>query len=52
MCMFCGIFVAMFATVVIYSKGFKMGGAGEGARFGALLGVFLAPSSPASPTAR
>ncbi len=41
MCMFCGIFVAMLFAVVIYSKGLEVGGAGEGLRFGALLGVFL-----------
>jgi hypothetical protein len=42
LCMFGGIFVAMLAAVVIYSKGItSMGGAAEGARFGALLGVFL-----------
>jgi hypothetical protein len=42
MCMFCGIFVAMLVLVVIYSKGIESsGGAAEGMRFGALLGVFL-----------
>jgi hypothetical protein len=42
MTMFAGIFVAMLAAVVIYSKGIEsQGGAGEGIRFGALLGVFL-----------
>jgi hypothetical protein len=42
MTMFAGIFVAMLAAVVIYSKGIESrGGAGEGVRFGALLGVFL-----------
>src|SRR5207253_1724257 len=42
MCMFCGIFVAMLAAVAIYSKGIESkGGAAEGMRFGALLGVFL-----------
>jgi hypothetical protein len=42
MCMFGGIFVAMLFAVVIYSKGIEStGGAAEGARFGALLGVFL-----------
>ena len=43
MTMFAGIFVAMLAAVVIYSKGVEAtGGAAEGARFGALLGVFVA----------
>ena len=42
MCMFGGIFVAMLAAVAIYSKGIESkGGAAEGMRFGALLGVFL-----------
>jgi hypothetical protein len=41
MCMFCGIFVAMLAAVVIYSKGLEIGGAAEGMRFGALVGVFV-----------
>jgi hypothetical protein len=42
MCMFCGIFVAMLAAVVIYSKGIESkGGAAEGMRFGALIGVFV-----------
>jgi hypothetical protein len=42
MCMFAGIFVAMLFAVAIYSKGIeRSGGAAEGMRFGALLGVFL-----------
>jgi len=42
MTMFAGIFVAMLAAVVIYSKGIEStGGAAEGVRFGALLGVFV-----------
>jgi hypothetical protein len=42
MCMFGGIFVALLAAVVIYSKGIEStGGAAEGMRFGALLGVFV-----------
>ena len=42
MCMFCGIFVAMIFAVVIYSKGIEShGGAAEGMRFGAVLGVFV-----------
>ena len=42
MTMFAGIFVAMLGAVVIYSKGIESnGGAAEGVRFGALLGVFL-----------
>lgn len=42
LCMFCGIFVAMLAAVAIYSKGIESrGGAAEGMRFGALLGVFV-----------
>src|SRR5258708_16012893 len=42
MCMFCGIFVAILAAVVIYSKGIESkGGAAEGMRFGALIGVFV-----------
>lgn len=42
MMMFAGIFVAMLAAVAIYSKGIESkGGAAEGMRFGALLGVFL-----------
>src|SRR5262245_102340 len=42
MCMFCGIFVAMLAAVFIYAKGVESaGGAAEGLRFGAVLGVFL-----------
>jgi hypothetical protein len=41
-CMFCGIFVAMLVAVVIYSKGIESkGGAAEGMRFGALIGVFV-----------
>ncbi len=41
-CMFGGVFVAMLAAVVIYSKGIESkGGAAEGVRFGALLGVFV-----------
>jgi hypothetical protein len=46
-CMFCGIFVAMLAAVFIYSKGVESGGgAAEGVRFGALLGVFLGALLP------
>jgi hypothetical protein len=42
LCMFGGIFVAMLAAVAIYSKGIEStGGAAEGMRFGALLGVFV-----------
>ena len=41
MTMFGGIFVAMLVCVTIYSKGLERGGAAEGMRFGALLGVFL-----------
>jgi hypothetical protein len=42
LCMFAGVFVAMLVAVVIYSKGIESkGGAAEGARFGALLGVFV-----------
>jgi hypothetical protein len=42
MTMFAGIFVAMLAAVVIYSKGIEAkGGAGEGMRFGVLIGVFV-----------
>ena len=42
MTMFAGIFVAMLFAVVIYSKGIESsGGAAEGVRFGALLGVFV-----------
>lgn len=42
MCMFAGIFVAILFAVVIYSKGIESkGGAAEGMRFGALLGVFV-----------
>jgi len=42
MTMFAGIFVAMLAAVVIYSKGIESnGGVAEGVRFGALLGVFV-----------
>jgi hypothetical protein len=42
LCMFCGIFVAMLVAVAIYSKGIESsGGAAEGVRFGALLGVFV-----------
>ena len=40
--MFAGIFVAMLAAVVIYSKGIEgNGGAAEGVRYGMLLGVLL-----------
>ena len=42
LCMLAGIFVAMLVAVVIYSKGIESkGGAAEGARFGALMGVFV-----------
>ena len=42
MCMFCGIFVAILLAVVIYSKGIEStGGAAEGMRFGALIGLFV-----------
>lgn len=42
LCMFAGIFVAMLVAVAIYSKGIEAGGgAAEGLRFGALLGLFL-----------
>lgn len=42
MCMFSGIFVAILVAVVIYSKGIESkGGAAEGMRFGALIGVFV-----------
>jgi hypothetical protein len=42
MTMFVGIFVAMLAAAVIYSKGIESkGGASEGLRFGALLGLFV-----------
>ena len=42
MTMFAGIFVAMLAAVVIYSKGIEgKGGPAEGVRYGMLLGVFL-----------
>lgn len=42
MCMFSGIFVAILVAVVIYSKGIESkGGAAEGLRFGALIGVFV-----------
>jgi hypothetical protein len=41
MCMFGGIFVAILVAVVIYAKGIESkGGAAEGMRFGALIGVF------------
>jgi hypothetical protein len=47
MYMFGGIFVAMLAAVVIYSKGIEStGGAAEGVRFGALLGVFVGALFP------
>ena len=40
--MFLGIFVAMFAAVTIYAKGYEgRSGLTEGARFGVLLGVFV-----------
>jgi hypothetical protein len=42
MCMFCGLFVAILVAVVIYSKGIEStGGAAEGMRFGALMGLFV-----------
>ena len=42
MAMFGGVFVAILAAVIIYSKGIESdGGAAEGMRFGALLGVFV-----------
>ena len=42
MTMFAGILVAMLFAVAIYAKGIESnGGAVEGMRFGALLGVFL-----------
>ena len=42
LCMFGGIFVAMLVAVVIYSKGIESkGGAAEGMRFGAVIGVFV-----------
>jgi hypothetical protein len=41
--MFAGIFVGMLAAAVIYAKGYEGGsGVAEGARFGILLGVFIA----------
>jgi hypothetical protein len=41
--MFVGIFVGMLAAAIIYAKGYEGGsGVAEGARFGALLGVFIA----------
>ena len=40
--MFAGIFIAMIAATAIYAKGYEGGsGASEGARFGALVGVFM-----------
>jgi hypothetical protein len=42
LCMCGGIFVAMLAAVAIYAKGIEStGGAAEGMRFGALMGVFI-----------
>jgi len=41
--MFAGIFVGMLAASIIYAKGYEGGsGIAEGARFGVLLGVFIA----------
>ena len=41
--MFLGVLVAIVAAAVIYAKGYEGGsGAAEGARFGALLGLFTA----------
>jgi len=41
--MFAGLFVAMLAASMMYAKGYEGGsGAAEGARFGALLGIFVA----------
>ena len=38
-----GTFVAMLALVMMYAKGYEGGsGAAEGARFGALVGIFVA----------
>jgi len=40
---FAGTFVAMLALVMMYAKGYEGGsGAAEGARFGALVGIFVA----------
>ena len=40
--MFAGLFIAIVAVAIIYAKGYEGGsGAAEGARFGALLGVFV-----------
>jgi hypothetical protein len=41
--MFAGLFVAMLVAAIIYAKGYDGGsGVAEGARFGVLLGVFVA----------
>jgi len=41
--MFCGILIAMVAAAMIYAKGYEGGsGVSEGARFGVLLGIFVA----------
>src|SRR5206468_9530862 len=41
--MFCGILIAMAAAATIYAKGYEGGsGVSEGARFGVLLGIFVA----------
>jgi hypothetical protein len=41
--MFLGIFIAMFAAVAIYAKGYEGGsGMAEGVRFGAVLAFFVA----------
>jgi hypothetical protein len=41
--MFAGIFIGMVAAATIYAKGYEGGsGVAEGARFGVLLGVFIA----------
>ena len=40
--MFGGLFIAIAAAAIIYAKGYEGGsGVAEGARFGALLGVFV-----------
>jgi hypothetical protein len=41
--MFAGLFIAIVAATIIYAKGYEGGsGVAEGARFGFLLGVFVA----------
>ncbi len=41
--MFAGLLIAIVAAAAIYAKGYEGGsGAAEGARFGALLGIFVA----------